>query len=452
MIARFRRLAVGTRLLIAALMLVLVMLPVAGALLAYNFNQAVTTAFDERLESLLNVVLAGIDYDPVENTLVSGRALGDPRFDRVFSGWYWQVTDQNDRTLTSRSLWDQRLPTIENRAIDIRDIEGPRGQALRRIERDVQLSNLDATLHLTVAASRVELDAEVNRFRQLLWISLAVLGFLLIVGLALQVRWGLTPLRRIRGNLREVESGSIEKLDTDLPAELRELAEAINMILDRDRQLIERGRTAAGNLAHALKTPVSVLKTLSDRLPDAQRNAVVKELSRLDEAVRHHLARASAAGAVSLTTSVDVQTVMSPVLDGIGRLAERRGLKFNKGPVPSIQVRMDSQDLQEILGNVLENAVKWARSEMSMVCEVSGNQFSITITDDGKGMTESECQTALKRGGKLDEHRSGSGLGLAIVMDLVKLYGGELVLSPADGGGLAVVVRVPTVTASLAMR
>ncbi len=214
----------------------------------------------------------------------------------------------------------------------------------------------------------------------------------------------------------------------------------------------DRGRTAAGNLAHALKTPVSVLKTLSDRLPDAQRGAVVKELSRLDEAVRHHLARASAAGAVSFTRSVEVQTVIAPVLEGIKRLAERRGLRFLTPPGPSVRVCMDSQDLQEMLGNVLENAVKWAESEIRMTFEVSADQLKITITDDGKGMTMSACEAALKRGGKLDEHRSGSGLGLAIVTDLVKLYGGELTLSEAHSGGLAVTISVPTVTTSVATR
>lgn len=438
-----RHLAIAKRLLVAALLLVAAMLPLAGALLSYNFNQAVTTAFDERLESLLNVVLASVEYEAGSDQLIVRRTLGDARFDRAFSGWYWQVTDSRGRTLTSRSLWDQRLPVLNNPSIDLRDIPGPRGQMLRRVEQDVQLPNLTDTLHVTVAADREELNVEVRHFSHLLWFFLIALGTILLTGLAVQTRWGLAPLRKIRSSLLAVEQGKLERLDTGLPLELRELANAINTVLERDRMLIERGRNAAGNLAHALKTPLSVMTTQVERLPASQRESLQRELERLDSAVRHHLARASAAGPVSLGVDARLNIVLAPVLDGIAKLAARRGLVFLPPQLGDLRARIDAQDLQEIIGNLLENAVEWAQGRIEMSCQATGSLIIFRIINDGPGMSPKDCSEAQKRGLRLDESRPGSGLGLTIAYDLVALYGGSLVLARANIGGLSAEVSLP---------
>lgn len=443
MLAAMGRLSVNARLLIAALILVGLILPLAGIMLSYNFKQSVTTAFDERLRSLLNVVIAGIEYDPNSRSLNMVRSLGDPRFERVFSGWYWQATDGVELSLTSRSLWDQRLAVSGESGLQLSNQPGPRGEPLRVIERDIKLSNLQSTLHLSVAASRQELDAEVDRFGRLLWLSLAGLGVLLLAGLAIQIRWGLSPLRRIRGNLREVENGQSQRLATDFPSELKALAEAINLVLERDEQLIERGRAAAGNLAHALKTPVTVRKTHCERLPEAQARPLLNELQRLDDAVRHHLARASAAGATPLTRTTGLSEALEAVVTGIGRMAQRRGLVLQSQPLPDAKVRMDAQDLQEIVGNLLENAVKWASTTVVFDCEIVADRLLLRIADDGAGLTEAQRVEALERGRMLDERRSGSGLGLAIVSELVALYGGAFELGTAEQGGLLATVSLP---------
>ncbi|WP_353057287.1 sensor histidine kinase N-terminal domain-containing protein [Salinicola sp. JS01] len=258
----------GTRLLLASLVLVVVLLPLAGFGLTYNFRESATASFDSRLESQLNALLAGIQIDGMGQHLRLNRSLGDARFERVYSGWYWQVTDEGDLTLTSRSLWDQRLPTpAPQNGVSVFAITGPRDEPLRMIERDIRVPGHPEVIRVALAGSTRELDREVGRFERLLIISLATFAVLLLAGLALQMRWGLAPLRRMSANLRAVEEGEAERLDTQLPAELEELALAMNSVLERDRRLIERGRAAAGNLAHALKTPVSVLKTLAERFP-----------------------------------------------------------------------------------------------------------------------------------------------------------------------------------------
>mgnify|MGYP003128063302 FL=1 len=378
-----RTLPIASRMLATSLILVVLVIPVAGLLLSYNLREAVNTAFDERLESLLNVVLAGIEYDRQTDTLALNQRLGDARFDQVFSGWYWQISDNASRVLTSRSLWDQRLPLTAGPQLQYSTISGPNGETLRKLERDVRLPRLPVTLHVAVAADLSEVDAALARFEQLLWLSLVSLGILLLLGIWCQLHWGLEPLRRIRSNLQAVERGDCERLDTDLPEELNNLATAINTVLERDRQLMSRARTAAGNLAHAIKTPVSVMMTTTEQLPASQRETMVSELKRLNEAVRHHLARASAAGPVVLRPRVTLSVALEPVLNGISRLAERKNITFQKPEVPPLQLQIDAQDLQEIVGNLLENALRWATSKVVMAIYSEADNLHLSIMDDG---------------------------------------------------------------------
>src|SRR5690606_26539309 len=265
----------------------------------------------------------------------------------------------------------------------------------------------------------------------------------LLTGVALQSRGGRTPLRRMRTALRRVEAGDAARLEEQgLPGELADLAAAMNEVIDKDQRLIERGRSAAGNLAHALKTPVAVLQTQAEHLPPAQREQVRAELARIDDAVRHHLARASAAGGAALAGRARVMPVIRPVLDGLGRLAARRGLTLETAVDEQLALRIDPQDLQELVGNLLENALGWARGRVRVTGVRDGEQGLVCIEDDGPGMTAAQRDAALARGARLDEQRPGSGLGLAIVAELVTLYGGTLNLDDSPLGGLRVSVSL----------
>ncbi|WP_339935453.1 HAMP domain-containing sensor histidine kinase [Vreelandella glaciei] len=442
---RWAKRSISLRLLLAVLVMIGLALPIAGTLLSHHYHAAATQAFDERLGATLNVIMAGVTYDRIEQQLVHDRALGDPRFDNVYSGWYWQITDGEQQTLASRSLWDQRLPFIENDTLSARSITGPRGQSLRVVERDIYLAPLEAPLHISVAAQDDVLANDIREFQQLLWGGLIGLGVLLLGVLALQVRWGLAPLRRMHANLHEVEQGSAEQLDTRLPDELATLAASMNAVLARDQRLIERGRHTAGNLAHALKTPLSVMRLQLRQLPEANRAAWAVELERLDSAVRHHLARASAAGEGVRFAPIDLYPTLTPLLNGLSRLAQRRGIVLRQTWGQKIRVHMDEQDIQELVGNLMDNALRWAHSEVQLNVKTDGQQLILTVSDNGPGMSEAECQQAVQRGQRLDEHRSGSGLGLAIVTDLVALYSGQMHLTRASTGGLEVVIELPVV-------
>lgn len=444
-VRRWAKRSISLRLLLAVLVMIGLALPAAGTLLSHHYRDLATQAFDERLEATLNVIIAGVTYDHVEQQLVHDRALGDPRFDNVYSGWYWQITDGEENVLASRSLWDQRLPVISNDTRSARAIPGPRGQSLRVVERDIYLAPLEAPLHISVAARDDGLLRDIGEFQRLLWGGLVGLGVLLLGVLALQVRWGLAPLRRMHANLHEVEQGRAEQLDTLLPDELATLAASMNAVLARDQRLIERGRHTAGNLAHALKTPLSVMRLQLRQLPEENRAVWEVELARVDSAVRHHLARASAAGEGVRFAPIDLHATLAPLLNGLARLAQRRGIALRQTWPRDIKVHMDEQDIQELVGNLMDNALRWAHSEVELQVALDEQQLTLTVSDDGPGMSEVECQQAVQRGKRLDEQRSGSGLGLAIVTDLVALYSGQMQLSRASTGGLKVVVELPVV-------
>lgn len=442
--ARLRHWPIAKRMLVSALVLIILTLPLAGTLLSASFRDAVHSALDDRLAGMLNVVIAGIAFDPATDALVLDRRLGDPRFERVYSGWYWQVTDNSTRELTSRSLWDQRLPEQTGQQRIVTETSGPQGQTLRLVQQTVQLPNLPDRLRVTVAADMAEVRGEIARFETLLAVSLTVLGLLLLLLIGWQIQWGLAPLRRLEQNLGAVESGRADTLATDLPEELARLARATNQLLARDQLLIERGRSAAGNLAHALKTPVAVLQTLVEKLPPAQQPAFQEELQRLNGAVRHHLARAAAAGPAGLGGGIILATALEPVIQGLSTLAKRRGLRFDQalqGPEP---VHIEQQDIQEMVGNLLENAVNWAHQHVRLNVTQTTDGIAIVIEDDGPGLTDAECQQVLSRGTRLDESRSGSGLGLSIVAELAGLYRGHLSLGRSRLGGLQARLDLPS--------
>ena len=435
--------SIATRLWISALLVVLLVLPAAGALLAWNVRTTLHNSLDERLGTLLNQVIAGLAYQPATDTLGMLRSLGDPRFERVYSGWYWQAQDGAQLRLTSRSLWDQRLQLAPATAAGFSNLSGPREQHLRVLVRPVQLANLPRPLQVAVAVDLDSVQGEVRQFQALLAGSLTLLALLLLALLAWQLRWGLAPLRRLRNNLQRVESGQTDAVDTDLPVELAHLAGTINQVLRRDRQLIDRGRSAAGNLAHALKTPLSVLHTLVQQLPREQQGAFREEVQRIDAAIRHHLARASAAGPAGLGKRTDLGAALDPVLTALGTLAGRRGLRFEHELHNLGKTDLEEQDIQEMVGNLLENALLWAASRVRLQVSQRTGELTITVDDDGPGMSPEQCRQALDRGVRLDETRAGSGLGLAIVRELVELYRGELTLERSLLGGLSARISLP---------
>lgn len=450
------------RLLAATTVVLALALLAAGWGLSALFREHALQQFRDSLQGQLDQVTARLDFDAAAQPVVDTANLSDPRWERPYSGLYWQL-DGAGRTgvLRSRSLWDQALllpaDRVADGAVHVHEAAGPRGQPVLVLERRVHDPRQpQAGWRLAVAADTAPLDEAVQRFRGQLALSLLVLFALLLAASSVQVLVGLAPLRTLRQALEAVRSGGAQRLQGRFPAEVQPLVDEFNGVLEQNAAMVEQARKHAGNLAHALKTPLAVLRQVGDRLsagaaPPAgelpQLGGLVRE--QVELAARHvdwHLARSRSA---ALARPAARATRIEPVLQGLARVMARvhaqRGLGVAIEPFDAdLAFQGEEQDLQEMLGNLLDNACKWARSEVRVRVRPAGGagrrQLRIDVEDDGPGMDDAQRAQASRRGVRLDESVPGAGLGLAIVQDLVGLYGGSLDLQRGERGLLAVLL------------
>jgi signal transduction histidine kinase len=409
-------------------------------------ERQIETASDARLASLLDAVVAATAFDPASGPLLT-RPLADPEFDRPLSGHYWQLTGPGGSQATSRSLWDSRLvpPLREPEGIRARNMEGPRGERLRVLERDVQIEGRMGRVPMTVqvAVAREGTDDEIASLRQNVILAFALLGTGLVAVVALLVIWGLRPLRRTQEELVEVREGRRQHMDIVAPTEIAPLVAEIEALIEQNRATVDRARTHVGNLAHALKTPIAVLRNALEAGDIAGARAQSATLERL---VQHHLRRARA-GALAGTAGAESAplAVAEALATALRRLTTSRGVIIRVVGEAEARIRADSQDLTEMLGNLMENACKYGLGLVSVRVRMAvPGRVTIEVEDDGQGLPSGEDGTALLRGVRLDEAKPGSGLGLAIVSDLAALYGGQLTLGRGMRlGGLVARLDLP---------
>ncbi|MBI2240859.1 MAG: HAMP domain-containing histidine kinase [Magnetospirillum gryphiswaldense] len=436
-----RRRSLSGRLVAASLVWLLLSLVLGGGVLAWGFRESVERQFELRLDSLVRAAIAALDRHP-DGSIVLARPLGDPRFDQIYSGWYWQVAGADGRLTRSRSLWDQTLP-VENghAAVSYRSINGPNGEKLMLAERDVSLDG-GGTIHVLVGADRAEVADGVRRFDWLLTLALGGLGLGLAMAVIIQVRFGLRPLHRMAHDLEAVRCGQWARLPNDYPREVAPLADAMNMVLDNDAELIERARTHVGNLAHGLKTPLAVLQ--AELAGDPDRQVMQRQLGDMRRLVERHLGRAAASAGAgrALGGRVAVAPVAADIAAALGKIFAERGLTFDLQAGEDADFLGDADDLAEILGNLLENACKWAKSQVRLTAGRQGDGLSLCVEDDGPGMSPEQAAQAADRGARMDQRAEGWGLGLSIVADLVSLHGGTMEFRQSPLGGLAVDLRL----------
>lgn len=441
------KLPVSTRLTGIALVTVLVLLPLLGWYISEAFRSSVESSFDRHLRTYGNAIAGLVHLDP-QGAIEFSRLPAELRFEQVFSGWYWEVLRDGRVTRSSRSLWDEALrlpPAAQWRHDSIVEIRGPRGEPLRARLLSLQLPQMPARLWLVVAGPTAEIEAEVRSFNRVLLASLGSLGLILVLAFSLQLRWGLAPLRGIVRELRRVRTGRSARFEMPLPRDLRAVADALNEVLEHQEQLIARGRSVAGNLAHALKTPLASMRVrLSGPTADAAELRL--DLDRLQQIVDHHLTRASAAGSAALHgrfARTPLLAAVTPVFDAIRTMYRGRSLHLQVQIDETQQVMVDPHDLQELVGNIVENAAKYAKRWISVTAEPLARGLLLSVDDDGPGIPEQERRLATERGARLDERRPGSGLGLAIVADLAAMYRIDVQLAQSALGGLRVELRFP---------
>jgi signal transduction histidine kinase len=436
------------RLVASAAVWCAVLLSLGGYALSALFGSTVERSFDARLGVLLEGLVAGSELDG-DGALQLRLQLGEPRFEQPLSGWYWQIGDGERVLQRSRSLWDQTLPVplgIDQLA-RTGDASGPEGQPLRLLARPITLPGRDAPLLYAVAGDRREVQAEEQRFNRLLSFALGVLFVGLIGAVLLQVQFGLEPLRRMGRALGAIRAGETSRLQGDFAAEIKPLAVELNALLDHNEALVERARTHVGNLAHGLKTPLSVLTNEAHRSEGPLAELVGRQVALMRRQVDHHLARARAIATGSiLGARTDVQPVLGDLGRTLGRIYAEKALAIELDCPPELAFRGARQDLEEMLGNLLDNACKWASRRVAVAIQPDYASLVVTIEDDGPGLPADQRAEVLERGLRLDETKPGSGLGLAIVADLARLYGGQLALDRAALGGLRARLTLPLAT------
>lgn len=380
--------------------------------------------FDARLESVAVAVIAAVESEEDGSALALARPVADSRFDAALSGWYWQIVDaEGTLLLRSRSLWDGAIVDAD-----------ARGRALRRIAVPFTLPESGEPLTVAVAGPQEALEDELSSLRQPLLLVLALFGVCLVVLAAALTTAALSPIARLRQGLEAVRCGAATRLAPPRTAELAPFADELNALLDHTEAVLARARGAAADLAHALKTPLAALTNHPDR-----DGVIAPHVARMQRLIARHLGRARAGGS-TLAARAPVRDVLTELIGAMERI--HAGIAFTI-TAEDVTVAIERTDLEEMLGNLLDNAGKYARTTVHVTVMRAGRRVRITIEDDGPGLADPEA--ALARGARLDETGEGSGLGLAIVRDLAALYDVELSLIRASSGGLAAVLTLPAV-------
>ena len=452
--------SLALRLFVSATAWAVVILLITGIVLSSLYRQAVERAFDRRLGVYLRTLVADV-ASPDETGDKFPQSLAEPLFELPLSGWYWQVTrldpGKND-VRSSRSLWDGGLPHLQDLGVPpgpdgSREgyVSGPEDQRLRLVERNIDLGDEGHYL-VAVAGDAAEITDETRSFDRALIITFSLLAAVLLLTTMFQVRFGLAPLKRITDSLAAIRAGKAERLAGDFPVEIAPLARETNALIDANREIVERARTHVGNLAHALKTPLSVIvNEASAHRRDSFGAKVLEQAEIMRDQVARHLERARLAARLTVVGSV---TEVAPVVTAFARTMEKihrdKGIAVEVHADAEARFRGERPDLEEMIGNLVDNACKWASARVSIEVvrerpDAASEAYvvRIVVDDDGRGLSPSEREQVAMRGKRLDETKPGSGLGLSIVVELAGLYGGELNLGTAPLGGLRAELVLP---------
>jgi signal transduction histidine kinase len=435
---------------------IFVLLLGGGLALERTLTRQVEANFDEQLEYILTAMIASAEIDATGEVYFY-RTLGDQRFLEPGSGLYWQISGGDFDPWPSRSLWDRTLrlqgmvPQGDHFDSDAHFYNSQQfpGEPLRIAERTVILPGSETRWTFAVASATAQMDTQIGRVRLILIWSFAVLGLGLLVMALLQIRYGLSPLRRVRAAIQNLRTTGANRIAEPLPLEVQPLVEELNALLDHSERQAEEARRHAGNLAHALKTPLTVLTNAATaRAPDLG-DAVMRETRTMQRHVDHHLARARAVGRRAVGHA---RTNVMASAEAVRRAVERLypDSRLDIAGSRSANVAIERQDLDEMLGNLIENAAKYGGGSVFVTIdpEVGGagdpRQCLIWIEDDGPGIPAAERTRIFDRGVRLDTDKPGTGLGLAIVRDVAEIYGGSVELGVSeDLGGLLVSLRLP---------
>ena len=456
--------SIAARLFLSSAFWSTLILALAGLTLSEINRRSAEADFDERLSVYAKELVADIGSASDDARSNPGQ-LGENLFEFPLSGWYWQITrldEASPEIKSSRSLFAERLPKLEDAGVQAQAggvrtgyAVGPDDRRLRIVELTAD-SGANGRYLVQVAAPPEEVEVAISVFNIALGLTFTLLALALVASTALQVRFGLRPLRRLGADVAAIREGESERIEGRFPREIAPLAAELNLLMASNREIVDRARTHVGNLAHALKTPLSVIvneAAAQAQQPDADALAakVRDQAQVMRDQVTYYLDRARAAARSSVIgTATDVKPVIEGLMRTFGKIYRDRAIMFDARVPDGLRFRGEKQDLEDLIGNLVDNAGKWAAAEVriavSAVAEpgdAGPSMLVIAVDDDGPGLDPHARSLVVTRGQRLDESKPGSGLGLSIVTDLAGVYGGSFILEDSPLGGLRAVLRLP---------
>ena len=443
--------SLALRLFLSASVWILLTLISGGLLLSDIFRESTEKAFDDKLNLFMETLIGSSKIDSTESITVVN-PLGDPRFFQPYSGWYWQINKGSQTLVRSRSMWDQVL-TLDKRLIggraqfinsNLQEKKNKRivtSQQLNIVQREISFPGFDDPLTFMISGDTEEFEKNIMQFNNILVSSLAILGFGLLLSVYLQVKYGLLPLKKIKNSLFKIRNGDAKKLEDNYPTEVSPLASEINILLEHNEKIVQRAKTHVGNLAHALKTPLTII---SNHINATNDQSLKPQVELINKNIDRYLnkARSSATGNI-VKSKIDVDIVTKKIIKIFRKIYPN--LQINLISIDkNLLIPGNSDDLDEILGNLLENACKWTNEIVELkVLKFSDRSIKFTISDDGPGLPKHRRGEVFARGFRLDEQTPGTGLGLNIVKDTVEQYSGKVWLSESIFNGLEVNVILP---------
>lgn len=419
---------------------------VTAVLLVVLFRGHIEQRFEASLLDHLEELVAASELT-AEGTLEMTWRPSDPRFNRPHSGWYWEIRQSGVSVARSGSLWRESLKVTEPHsggAFRIQRFSGPEGEPLQVLVQDITFPETENPVLFVVAGPVSDIEDNVRAFTAQVAITLTMLGIGLLVVVWFQVRFGLRPLQALQRALGDIRKGKVRRLPENYPVEVEPVVSELNALLDHDTALLERARTQVGNLAHALKNPLTVIRNEA-RSIDNERGRVIREqTAAMANSLDRHLSRARIAGTAGvLGARADVKAIIDDLCFSMARLYKERDIESQRSGLEGCWFRGEAQDLEEMLGNLLDNACKWARNRVVVRARCTGGRLLIVVEDDGPGIPEHRQTEVLERGSRLDEQVPGSGLGLDIAQDIAGLYRGSITLGRTPSGGLRARLDLP---------
>lgn len=456
MLAGLRRASLARRLVLLAAIWSIPVLVLTGVAQTTFFYLAALNRYDEDLLDVTNGLYAGATVD--DQGQVDAPPLTDARATRAYSGKYWQISEPAAGRLhalqRSRSLWDGELPGPPGGAPALQaqagkaiyyDTVGPAHEPLRAVAMLTHLPGRADPVIFMAAADRRPVDSDAGEFAAQTFGALIVVGLGLILAVFVQVRVGLQPLFALRREIAAVRTGKENRLEGDYPSELKPLAEELNALVAHDQEVVERQRTHVGNLAHALKTPLSVMLAEAEAQPGPLAEVVARQADAMRDHVDHHLRRARAAArAQGQRERTQVAEVLEELSLTLERIFRDKNMEIDWRADDDLYFQGERHDFMEMIGNILENACKFSRGRVRVTASASSSdQLTLVVEDNGAGLPADQREAVMKRGARLDESAPGSGLGLSIVDELARAYGGAVSLSDSIMGGLKATLDLP---------